>query len=203
MISFIKGKIKNIINDKYIIIESSNIGYRLELGEKNNKQKIGEIKEFYVYTHVRENEIRLFGFENINELVIFELLLEVSGVGPKSAINLVSTLGEKMIVNAVLQKKSIDLKISGIGIKTADKIVLELYDKLRKKGYKANKEFQLNERSNEKVQKKLNEAKEALISLGYKNKDIYLILDNAKKLKDIEEISIEELIKYLLSNKKK
>lgn len=148
------------------------------------KLKTGQEVDFWVHTAVRENSIDLYGFENEEELKIFELLITVSGVGPKSALAILSVAGVKSIEEAVVTGDTSFLtKVSGVGRKTAEKIVLELNGKLAT--------TQKNATAGEDV-----EVFEALKSLGYRERDIQEII---KKLpKDVS--GTNEKIKYALKN---
>jgi len=200
MIGYLKGKIKIISKIySYLILDCSGVGYKIELGQKKLKLRANQECEFFVYTNVRENELRLFGFETIKELEIFEMLLDVSGVGPKVALNLVSNLGAEKVITSILKKDSQELKTKGVGIKTADKIVLELRDKLKNKGFRGSGKVRSSPMKNEQFLRKLEQAKDALRSLGYSTSDIKRIIELSKFDKEVTMMSIEQLVKYLLS----
>jgi len=126
MIGYLKGKIKSI-SDKSLILEVNGVGYRLEVGEANYME--GQDIEFFVHTHVREQELRLFGFKTQEDLEMFTKLIEINGVGPKVALALVSELGLERILQAIDNQNPHALKVPGVGIKTAEKIILELRGK--------------------------------------------------------------------------
>lgn len=120
--------------DKYIIIDVGGIGYRVFVTEdalhsfSNSKDQ-----SVLIWTHlaVRENSLDLYGFTKKKECSLFELLITVSGIGPKSALNVLSLIDPDSLTSAVRTGSTSHLvKVSGIGRKTADKIVLELKDKL-------------------------------------------------------------------------
>lgn len=198
MIGYLKGKIK-AVSENYVLLDCDGVGYRIELGERNKEMKSGREKEFFIYTHVRENELKLFGFETLDELDLFELLLEVSGVGPKVALSLISNLGPKKIIEAILRKDGGSLKISGVGVKTADKIVLELRDKLKKMGFSVSEEQLGRSLRDKKYMQKLEEAKDALKSLGYSARDIRKVIEQARQNRTASKMSMERLVKYLLT----
>jgi len=197
MIGYLKGNVQQVI-EGYIILEVQGIGYRVELGTSEIDCNVGDEKEFYIYTHVRENELRLFGFKKIKELQVFEFLLGVSGVGPKSSLALVSQLGVEKITTAILGNEPEILKISGVGIKTANKIVLELADKLEQKGYKSEGSGSHFIYSSE-FKEKVDEACEALKTLGYRPTDIKSMLKDIRFSKKHEHMSVGQLVKFLLS----
>lgn len=197
MIGYLKGKIK-FVSEAFVLVDCNGVGYRVEIGGKLLDEKMGETVEFFTYTHVRENELRLFGFEKLEDLSLFEMLLEVNGVGPKVALSLITQLGAKKVVNSVLMKDGSGLKVSGVGIKTADKIVLELYDKLKKKGFRVTSGGKSPMRDKHFI-KKLQEAEAALKSLGYSSGDVKKVIESSKFRKDSTKMSSGELVKYLLS----
>lgn len=127
MIGYIKG---NIITsfEGFVIVDVQGVGYKINyLG--GNLEKEVEV-EMFVYTHVRENEISLYGFSQKEELEIFEKLIGVSGIGPKSALTMVGQLGVNGILDAISTEDPNGLKVSGVGQKTAQKIILELSGKV-------------------------------------------------------------------------
>jgi holliday junction DNA helicase RuvA len=185
MFGHITGKIFDLKGAK-AIVDVHGIGFSIHSTIAYlSKLKSGQEVSFWTYTAVRENSIELYGFETEEELRVFELLITVSGVGPKSGLAILSVAGVKAIEEAVGTNDTSSLtKISGIGKKTADKIVLELNGKLItfKKG---------ESRTSEDV-----DVFEALKSLGYREKDIQEII---KKLpKDLA--GANEKIRYALKN---
>lgn len=172
------------------------------MGGASVKQEEGDEIELFIYTHVRENELRLFGFDNAEQLSLFELLISVNGVGPKVALSIISQLGIKKVINCILKKDSERLKVPGVGLKTADKIILELHDKLKKKGYGIDKLSDERSKLLSKMEVKLDEASEALKSLGYSPFDIKKVLESISFTKKHVDMAIEDLVKYLLSQMK-
>ena len=131
MIAYLKGKIINKIQN-YIILCPENIGYKVEISEKLFSEiSINQEIELYIYHHIRENSSQLFGFNDVDELEMFELLLSVSGIGPKSALGAISS-GNIYELKDYISKgdPSLFVSVSGIGKKTAERIVLELRDKI-------------------------------------------------------------------------
>lgn len=131
MISHIRGSIL-AINDKFVIIETNGIGYRVfATAETLVKRKIGDNVSLWTSHIIREDANDLYGFENQSDQDLFELLLGVSGIGPKSALGVMNVATAGTIARAVNTNDVGYLtKISGIGKKTAEKIILELRDKL-------------------------------------------------------------------------
>jgi holliday junction DNA helicase RuvA len=131
MISYLKGTI--LFKDKKsITLDVSGIGYRIFVREflLEHAQK-EEQKEFFTFLYVREDILDLYGFETLEEKDFFELLISISGVGPKSALQTLSIAKVKEIKQAILRGDPTLLKkVSGIGNKTAERIVLELKNKI-------------------------------------------------------------------------
>jgi holliday junction DNA helicase RuvA len=131
MIASLKGKISHI-DSRYIVLDVNNIGYKIFLANDTiHGLKIGTEKSFWIYQVIREDAMDLYGFVSKKEEDFFELLISVSGIGPKSAINILSLVDIDTLANAIKSGSTSHLvKVSGIGRKTAEKIAMELKDKL-------------------------------------------------------------------------
>ena len=132
MISQLTGKIAHR-GDKFVIVDVAGVGYRANLSLETLKKLQGEAGtvKFWTYLAVRENALDLYGFLDKRELDFFELLISVSGIGPKSAITILSLAPPEVLEKAIVSGDAGYLtKVSGIGRKSAEKIVLELKDKL-------------------------------------------------------------------------
>ena len=191
MISYIKGKLE-IKSKDYIIVDVGGIGYKIFMSETaiNELEKETEVKVF-TYMRVREDDISLYGFLNNEELVTFELLISVGGVGAKSAITILSNITPSKFALAVITNDVNTLKkLPGIGAKTAARIILELKDKMKT-------EQSIEESKNEEIKEaivldnKANDAVEALCVLGYTRKDVEKVLSNI----DTNKLKVEEIIK--------
>jgi holliday junction DNA helicase RuvA len=189
------GKLKGILIDSIdnsIILDVNGVGYKLEGNIVGN---IDDSIDVYVHTYVREQEIRLFGFNKKSELILFEYLISVSGVGPKVAIGIMSKLSDIEIYTAILDKDFFKLKAPGVGQKTAEKIIIELKTKVEQL-YKSGQITQTNDKP--KIDNiYLHEAVQALVSLGYRESDINKLIGNIDQ-KLIQTKSLSELIKFLL-----
>lgn len=133
MIASLRGKI-TLEKEKYVVVETGGVGYKvytlLEQLLPVNKEK--EVF-FYIYTHIREDAFDLYGFLEEKEMEFFELLLSISGIGPRSALGILGVASIDTLKKAVAQNDLAYLtKISGIGRKTAERIVIELRDKVGK-----------------------------------------------------------------------
>ncbi|OGE80793.1 MAG: Holliday junction DNA helicase RuvA [Candidatus Doudnabacteria bacterium RIFCSPLOWO2_02_FULL_48_8] len=156
MLGSIKGKISHkAVN--YIILETSGVGYKVFVTPVLHVSlKTGQELSLVIHTYVREDQITLYGFEKLAELEFFELLLTVSGVGPKSALGIMSLASVDMIKSAIVSEDpSVFTKVSGIGRKTAERVIIELKDKLKGEADKM------------PVAREHSDAVDALLALGY------------------------------------
>ena len=178
MIGKIKGKLEFIKNG-YALVDVGGVGYRIystiyALGKISGKVDV----EFFIHTHVREDAILLYGFLSQEELEMFELLISISGVGPKAGMGILTVASPKTIKTAILNEDaSILTKVSGVGKKTADRVILELKNKIadmpesEKEGAVGN-----------------SDAIEALVSMGYSITEAREALKSVPKdVKDIGE----------------
>lgn len=194
MISYIKGTVKYLSNEE-IIIERDGIGFGI-LTSQNviNKLRIDDSVTLFTYMHVREDDISLFGFLSQDEKNIFKQLISISGIGPKGALAILSTLSIDELRIAVLSEdyKAI-AKANGIGTKTAQRIVIDLKDKLKLEDILPYAEASVQEEGigNDNMA----EAALALTSLGYSNLEALRAL---KKVKNNDSMSVEELLKAAL-----
>jgi len=135
MISFLRGRIINK-SLNYAMVEVRDIGYQVFAGETLlSDLKIGGEIELYTYHQVKEDASDLYGFRSLEDLELFELLLTVSGVGPKSALGVLSIASASDIKEAIIRSDANLLtKVSGIGKKTAERLVLELKNKVMRSG---------------------------------------------------------------------
>ena len=134
MIYSITGIIAHI-EPYHIVIECGGIGYSIRTSMTSLSQlaSIGEKAKIHTYLHVREDALELFGFAQLNELNSFKMLISISGVGPKAAISILSDLTPEQFALCVATGDAKTLtKAQGIGLKTAQRIVLELKDKISK-----------------------------------------------------------------------
>jgi Holliday junction DNA helicase RuvA len=131
MIAKIKGTLE-YIEDNYAVVDVGGVGYKI-FASPHTLGKIAGAKEVELYTHtqVREDIWALYGFANREELKMFELLISVSGVGPKAGLGILAIADPKTIRTAVLNEdSSILTRVSGVGKKTAERVILELQNKV-------------------------------------------------------------------------
>jgi holliday junction DNA helicase RuvA len=130
MIGSLRGKITQK-SDKFVVLEVSGVGYKVAVSTDTLSKSKNDEVVLCVHTHVREDAIDLYGFLDRNELEFFEMLLGVSGIGPKSALAILGIATIETLRQAISTGDTAYLtKISGIGRKTAEKIVIELRDKM-------------------------------------------------------------------------
>ena len=190
MIGHLKGKII-YSNAESIIVDVNGVGYQLKVPTLYPKKDINKNIELFVYTYIREDALDLYGFETAEEKKLFKTLLSVSRVGPSAAMNILSTLAYERFINAILSENVSVLKeVSGIGPKTAQRLILELKSKI---------EDMLPELQIEKgksMKKYDEDLYEALTQLGYTNKEV----DEAvNKLELDSDMKLEDKIKNVLS----
>lgn len=190
MFAYIKGILEEKTSN-YVVVETADIGYKIFMS-KNAILKIGELGEcvkIYTHYHVREDEISLYGFLTGEELKLFELLISVSGVGAKSAIAMLSNITPSEFIMCIVKDDITKLtKIPGIGKKSAQRIVLELKDKL-----KTEQETSKAEETEDEIQvtDSVEESISALQMLGYHKKEI----EKALQKFDYQSMTIEEIIR--------
>jgi len=181
MISYIKGVILEVF-EREILVSAGDVGYLVMVGGRIlMNARVGDVVELFVYPQIsRDGDIMLFGVGNKEELNFFKKLISVSGVGPKMAMNILSGSSVEELREAVEKEKvEIFLKHSGIGRKTAQKIILDL------KG-----QIQFGR------QRQPDSLTQALSSLGYSKGEIERMVDGVDPTK-----SLEERIKLALKNK--
>jgi len=183
MITTLKGKIKYKGGD-FIILDVNNVGYKVKIQNPNSEFPKNKEVEIFTYLYVRENELSLYGFKTIEELGIFELLLLVSGIGPKGALKILSLTPPKILKEAIFKgDKNILAKTAGISERIAQRIITELKGKIS--------EFEGKEDISE-----ISEAIDALISLGYTRNEALAALE--KLPPDIKNAA--ERVKLALKN---
>lgn len=193
MISFLTGKIESLEIDS-IIINVNGIGYLVQVPsvEKFNINKSPQI--IYTYLFVREDRMILYGFPNISERDFFKTLIDTPGIGPRTALRIISDMKPENFQSAVISEDLETISsIPGIGTKLAKKIVLELKEKFKKLKFD---EIVLEQESKKDF---VFEGIEVLKSLGYQEKEAReKILKALKNISEQNSIKIEELIKEAL-----
>ena len=194
MFAYIKGTLEIKGND-YVVIDVGGVGYKIftPITTISRLGEIGDTVKVHTHYHVREDEISLYGFYSLEELRMFELLIGVSGIGAKSANSILANITPSNFALAVITDNVKELtKLPGIGEKSAQRIILELKDKL-----KANEALSENDAELKAVISKddnIHEAISALQVLGYPLKEATKAVTSF----DSSNMSIEEVIKKAL-----
>lgn len=157
MIAKLKGDVE-LLHDNYVIVGVNGIGYKVFVTLHTFGMIAGKGSvELYTHTYVREDTLALYGFLTMEELEMFELLITISGIGPKAAMGILSIADPKTVQTAVLNEDaSILTKVSGVGKKTAERVILELKNKFS--------DLSVHEKSQVTAD---NDALEALVAMGY------------------------------------
>ena len=198
MISYIKGELTEVFEDT-VVVETNGIGYNIRVPGSvlDRLPSVGSSVRIYTYLYIKEDAMNLFGFLNRDDLSVFKLLLNVSGIGPKGALAILSTIGPDDLRFAVLSEdvKTIS-SAPGIGAKTAKRLIIELKDKLKLaevfETALANKEKASSEND---VLLAKNEAVEALVALGYASAQA---MKAVQQVENAEEKDSEQILKEAL-----
>ena len=188
-------QLKGLLVEKYpthLVIDCHGVGYYINIS-LNTHSQIGNSEELLLFTHlhIKEDSHTLYGFVTQNERSIFKLLISISGIGPSIARTMLSSMDPNEIQKSILGENLEAIKsIKGIGLKTAQRVLIELKDKVQKiEGF------------DEIVQSKSNTIKEETLSalevLGYSRRQTEKVIDNI--IQSHPESSIEELIKSALN----
>ena len=193
MIGFVEGIIEYIDVDK-IVVNNNGVGYNVFMpASQIDTLNVDETVRVFTYLNVREDAMQLFGFHTRDDLEVFKLLITVNGIGPKGGLAVLSTITTDDLRVAVISEdaKAIS-KAPGIGAKTAQKVIIELKDKLNLEDVlepKLDANFQVNDNNS------MSEAVMALVALGYSQADAYRAV---KSIDNIEELDVENVIKMAL-----
>ena len=178
------------------VVDCCGVGYRLAISDNTYSDicaHVGERMKLFTYLQVREDGVELFGFKNADELGAFKLLITVSGVGPKAAMAILSLFTPDKLYSAICSEdtKAIS-RASGIGAKTAARVVLELHDKVSKLYFASSSApFGIASGSSATIVKgkgNLGEALDALIVLGYNRSEAQRALAGIDPMLDVEKI---------------
>ena len=206
MFYYISGKLAKL-DAAFAVVDAGGVGFKMTISKSTYYRitgKSGETVKLYTYMAVREDGTELFGFSTEEELSAFKMLITVSGVGPKAAVSILSTLTpEKLALAICTEDKKAISQANGIGPKTAARIILELKDKLKADGIG---EAEVDSSSplaevgvGAKNTSKLSDAQDALVVLGYSRnealKALQTIDTNALELDDIIRLALKKLMK--------
>ena len=200
MITYIVGELTYIDNNT-IILEACGVGYEITVPESviTSLPGIGSSIKIYTYQNVKEDALDLYGFLTMDDLKIFKQLITVNGIGPKGALSILSVISPDELRLAVISDDVKKIQSApGIGSKTAQKLIIELKDKLRLEDAFERAINNNNKKDSVKQDNTviiMNEAVEALVSLGYGSKDA---ISAVKKVEDIQNKSSEQILKEAL-----
>ena len=195
MYEYLTGLV-TVVAPQYIVVDVNGVGYKLLVANHYRYQEDRTKKvQVYVYQAVREDNISLFGFTDQNEKNLFMQLINVSGIGPKSALAILANPDHQGLVDAITNNNvSYLTKFPGIGKKTASQIVLDLRDKLTNES--SNSLFATTQLTvDATVNRELKDALEALAALGYKERDIKKV---QKTLMKEEQMATDEYLRQAL-----
>lgn len=191
MIGYISGTVINK-QERAIIVDVNGVGYQVFI-DKNTLERVqnGDAVQLHIHTHVREDEISLYGFPSQNQWQLFKLLISVSGIGPKSALEILKAPYEKVCIAIATKNISFLTQIQGIGKKTAERLIVDLQNKVQQISTSSN----TIETANDELTSR-EDLVDALISLGYKRQQVLLGLRKVPA----EIAGDEAIIKYFLQN---
>ncbi|MCL5004274.1 MAG: Holliday junction branch migration protein RuvA [Patescibacteria group bacterium] len=190
MIALISGTVEDKKEKYLIIVTSGGVGYKVgATTEALSKINVGQSVKLHIYSHIREDAFDLYGFESKSELGLFELLLSVSGIGPKTAITVMSS-GSVADVTAAIAKGDTDFftQTPGLGTKGAQRIIVDLRNKV---GAVGDLDLSAEKESENK------QITEALKGFGFKE---YEAREAVKALPKNSELTIEQKIKLALKS---
>ena len=199
MFAYLRGKLVNK-SANFVVLEVNNIGYRVYVPQRMlERLNLDTEVTLHTYLQVREDDISLYGFTEQETLNLFEILLTVSGVGPKLAVSIVNAMPSDLFCRAILQNElAVLTKIPGIGKKTAQRLVLELKDKLAAQADSLSSAVDAAPLAEGGVQ---SQVVAALTSLGYRAEEAAGALRAAAKqapeLLESESNLLREALKYL------
>jgi len=182
-----------------VVIDTAGVGYHIHIPLSTFYQLPDEMEKvsLHVYTHVREDMLQLFGFQTATEKEIFLLLISVSGIGPKLALNILSGIGIEELLSAIMSADSERISaIPGVGKKTSQRIALELKEKV----FDIFEGMELRPREEVQIRNKeiFDDALSALTNLGYPSRSAKSVIENI--LRSDNDINLDTLLKEALRN---
>ena len=199
MIAFVKGRIDEITEEN-VVVDIGGIGYNVRISSKTAAilPGINEEVKLYTYTCVREDAFYLYGFLTRDDLEIFKKLITVNGIGPKGGLAILSVMSADDLRFAIIAGDAAAIsKAPGIGKKTAERVILDLKDKISIEDTFVPKEMQKIQKEDGAVHQARNEAIEALTALGYSASDALHAVNQVPVEKDM---SVEAILKLALKN---
>lgn len=198
MIAFVKGKIEDL-SEENVVVDVGGVGINVKIsaGTFNLLPGMGGEVKLYTYTSVREDAFNLFGFLTRDELELFKKLITVNGIGPKGGLSILSVMSADELRFAIVSGDGAAIaKAPGVGKKTAERVILDLRDKISLEDTLIHKEIQASGTGSGDSHA-VNEAVEALTALGYSATDA---LQAVRKVSADENTDVETLLKLALKN---
>ena len=200
MIGFLRGQVAALKTD-YCLLDVNGVGYRVFVaGSTRNKLRLKEEAQLFTYMNVYQDGITLYGFASEEEYDIFQLLIGVSGIGPKVALGILSAITVESLCKAIQNKQTTVLtKLPGIGKKSAERLILELKDKVAFAAADDAAEILTLDMEGSVGDDMMSEAQAALVALGYSQAEIAPVIKKATKCKTTEEVikfALKQLNKF-------
>lgn len=199
MIAYVKG-IYTYADEESIVLDVNGIGYRLKVTNTIFQflPSFGEEVKIHTYTYVREDAIQLFGFISQDELNFFKKLITVNGIGPKGALAILSSMSVDILKYSILMSDAKSIaKAPGIGLKTAERLILDLRDKIKQEDVNSLTRVTETGMPQSSLDPIKQEAVEALVALGYLSKEAFA----AVKAVTVSEIyTTEDVLKEALKH---
>lgn len=204
MIDYLRGKVAHI-ETEYVVLDVHDVGYRVFTPNPYGLARTEEPVQMFIYHHVREDAIQLFGFTTRDEQALFRRLLEVSGIGPKVALGVLAGGRPETVVAAIQQENITFLtKLPGIGRKTAQRMILDLKDKLgaidSRWALASMVQHDLPETAATDSNSAWASAREALAGLGYRDAELdkaWLVLKDQVTGGESEDVLIKKALQQL------
>lgn len=199
MYSYIKGILTDMEEDR-IIVETAGIGYNIYTTAQtfHYLPSVGEEVKIYTYLYIREDAMMLYGFLTKDDLKVFKLLIGVSGIGPKGALAILSVMSTDDLRFAVLADDAKAIaKAPGVGAKTAQRLILELKDKLSLEEAFEQKLTHTEAKTESHAKGAKNEAVQALVALGYSSSEALKAING---IEITEDTDVEDILKAALKN---
>lgn len=200
MITYIRGILEGMEEDK-VIVDVGGVGYGIYMAgtAMGRLPALGKEVKIHTYLHVKEDLMQLYGFLTRDELRVFRLLIGVSGIGPKGGLGILSALGPDDLRFAVASNDVKAIQAApGIGKKTAEKLILELKDKLKLENALENTVNAVQNTADTSAgmaNEMTGEAVQALVALGYGNTEA---LKAVRQVEITEEMSVEDVLRQSL-----
>ena len=199
MIAYVKG-IYTYADEESIVLDVNGIGYRMKVTNTIFQflPSFGEEVKIHTYTYVREDAIQLFGFISQDELNFFKKLITVNGIGPKGALAILSSMSVDVLKYSILMSDAKSIaKAPGIGLKTAERLILDLRDKIKQEDVNSLTRVTETGMPQSSLDPIKQEAVEALVALGYLSKEAFA----AVKAVTVSEIyTTEDVLKEALKH---